>query len=128
MAHQNPQPEPGLQHGWTDHEKALAGVDSGELAAWLVDLIDVRVFYQTHPAAPRPRRTVMNIRIPAGSDEDRHAAVDAVAEDLGVHTETTPDGCYMAARHFGGVTVEAHYTPAAAQVQNHQRFLHGKAA
>jgi hypothetical protein len=24
MAHQNPQPEPRLQHGWTDHEKALA--------------------------------------------------------------------------------------------------------
>jgi hypothetical protein len=128
MAHQNPQPEPRLQHGWTDHEKALAAAGGGERAGLVADMTSVAVYYATHLDAPLPPHVVMNIPIPPGTDEARHAAVDEVARDLGVHTETKADGCYMASRHFGGVTVEAHFTPAAAQVQNHQRFLHGEAA
>jgi hypothetical protein len=120
--------EPRLQHGWTDHEKALAASSGGERAQFVIDLTDIITYCATHLDAPIPPHVVMNIPIPPGTDEDRRAAVDEVARRYGVHTETTEDGCYMAARPFGGVTVEAHYTPAAAQVQNHQRFLHGEAA
>lgn len=117
--------EPRLYHGWTDHEKALAAGGTGERTGLVSDLTSVAVFTATHLDAPIPPHVVMNIPIPPGTDEDRRAAVDEVARLYGVHAETTKDGCYIAARHFGDVTVEAHYTPAAAQAQNRQRALYG---
>lgn len=115
-------------NGKTAHEMDLAAADGGRRAQFAIDMTDLAVFCATHLDAPIPPHLIANIPIPPGTDEDRRAAVDEVARRYGVHAETTADGCYMAARHFGDVTVEAHFTPAAAQARNWQAVTHGKAA
>lgn len=98
-------------HGKTPHELALAA-DGARCARLITGLIDLEVFYETHPGAPVPDRPVLSIRVPDGPGIDRVAAVDAIAEALGVHTQLR-HGCYMAMREFGPLLLEAHYTPAA---------------
>src|SRR6266699_4056577 len=80
-----PYTEGAPMNGYTPAELALrrSGVDTALL---LIGLVDLEVFYRTHPGAPVPQKPTLNIRIPdsAESREDKIAAVEAVAEALGV--------------------------------------------
>lgn len=96
--------------GRTARELRL-GADGGKTAEWLIGLVDLEVFYKTHPGAPVPDCTTLSIRVRDGSDGERRAHVNAIAEALGVHPVERGDGTYMAARMFGPLTVEAHFTP-----------------
>jgi len=98
--------------GFTPAEEAIrhAGVETANL---LIGLVDLEVFYRTHPGAPVPQTPVLSIRIPdcAKSREQKITAVEAVAEALGVHAVWENGTCY-ARRQFGPLLLECHYCPA----------------
>lgn len=111
--------------GPTDHELALRTVLEGERRISLITaLVDLEVFFETHPGAPVPDHTILSIRVPDGDDSAREEAVNAVAEALGVHAQWK-NGCYIAARQFGPLTLEAHFTPIEAKRENARRALRG---
>lgn len=93
-------------------------------ASLLTGLVDLEVFLETHPTAPAPDCTTLSIRVPDGDDSAREAAVDVVAEALGVHAQWR-NGCYMAARQFGPLTLEAHFTPIETKREIARRALYG---
>ena len=100
--------------GFTDRERELAIAAQGPGTGMCLALAELELFWEHHRAnAPDVHELRLNIRI-AGSTEDKLAAVQAIADWLGVPV-TQKNGCYIAMRRFGAgedsVTVEAHYTP-----------------
>ncbi len=98
-------------NGCTPAELALrrSGVDTALL---LIGLVDLEVFYRTHPGAPLPQQPTLSIRVPdsAESREEKIAAVEAVAAALGV-SPVWRNGVLYACREFGPLLLECHYTP-----------------
>ena len=98
-------------NGYTPAELAIrrSGADAALL---LIGLVDLEVFYRTHPDAPVPQKPTLNIRIPdsAESREDKIAVVEAVAAALGV-SPVWRNGVLYACREFGPLLLECHYTP-----------------
>ena len=102
--------------GLTDREKELAVTAQGPGTGICLALAELELFWENHRAnAPRVHELRMNLRITSeGSTEDRLAAVQAIADWLGVPV-TERHGCHFAQRRFGSgedsVIIEAHYTP-----------------
>ena len=97
---------------FTPAEEAIVQGGGAELARLLVGLVDLTVFYRTHPSAPLPDGRVLSIRVPdsAHTREERVGAVTAIAEALGVVPQWR-HGVLYAAREFGSLLLECHYTP-----------------
>jgi hypothetical protein len=89
------------------------GSSGAETADFLIGVTDLEIFYRTHTGAPVPQHPTLSIRIPAAatSRDEKIAAVEAVAEALGVHA-TWQEGVLYARREFGPVLLECHYSPA----------------
>jgi hypothetical protein len=96
--------------GLTSHEQDLAAITPARRAELIAALTDLGAFYEAHPHAPVPDQPMLNIRITGDDPHERAEAVRAVARALGVRAEWQ-DGCLIAARQFGPLTLEAHYTP-----------------
>lgn len=114
----------GLTASELERRRALEGQ---RRASFITALTDIAVYYETHDSAPIPDCKTLGFRIRGEDDSEREAAVNAVAEALGVHGQWR-NGVYIAARQFGPLTIEAHYTPAAAKQQAARRVLHGTRA
>lgn len=97
--------------GLTLHEQDLAALSPARRAEFLAGLAALGAFYQDSPAAPVPDFLTLTIKISGNDRQEKIEAVLAVARALGV-TAGWQDGCFIAARAFGPLTVEAHYTPA----------------
>jgi hypothetical protein len=104
--------------GLTPHEQDLAAISPARHAALIAALTDLGAFYEAHPHAPVPDQPVLNIRITGDDPRDKAEAVRAVARALGVCAEWQ-DGCLIAARQFGPLTLEAHYTPGQTIISGH---------
>lgn len=78
-----------------------------------VGLLDLATWYATHPSAPLVTPT-LNIPVPPGARGERIAALQEIADALGVDVveqkgpNGEPDGTLVAERWFGPVRVEAH--------------------
>ncbi len=102
--------------GLTDREKALAIATCGPGTGINLALAELSLYWDNHRRnAPDVHELRLNIRITDdGGDDDRIAAVQAVADWLGVEKRCL-HGCHIAQRRFGfgedSVIVEAHYTP-----------------
>ncbi|HEX3957761.1 MAG TPA: hypothetical protein VHZ03_14180 [Trebonia sp.] len=96
--------------GLTPHETDLAAISPARRAELITALADLEVFYETHPKAPVPDHPVLSVRVTGDDRQEKTEAVLAVARALGVQAEWQ-DGCLIAARQFGPLTLEAHYTP-----------------
>jgi hypothetical protein len=102
--------------GLTDREKALAIAAQGPGTGICLALADLELFWENHREnAPDVHELRMNLRITdEGTPEERLAAVQAVADWLGVPV-TERYGCHIAQRRFGtgddAVIIEAHVTP-----------------
>lgn len=98
--------------GKTPAEQAIAAGGGAELARLLIGLVDLTVFYRTHPDAPLPEGRVLSIRVPdtAQTIDERVEAVTAIAEALGIKP-VWRHGVLYAAREFGSLLLECHYTP-----------------
>ena len=103
-------------NGLTDREKALAIAAQGPGTGICLALADLELFWENHRKnAPDVHELRMNLSITnEGTPEERLAAVQAVADWLGVPV-TEKYGCHIAQRRFGAgedaVIIEAHYTP-----------------
>jgi hypothetical protein len=112
--------------GLTDRELAKrAALEGQRRASFITALTDIAVYYETHDGAPIPDCKTLGFRIRGEDDSEREAAVNAVAEALGVHGQWK-NGVYIAARQFGPLTIEAHYTPAVAKQEIARHALYGK--
>jgi hypothetical protein len=96
--------------GLTPHEQDLAAITPARRAELITAFADLGAFYETHPAAPVPDQRELNIRVTGDDRQEKIEAVCAVARALGVTAEWV-DGCFIAARQFGPLSLEAHYTP-----------------
>jgi hypothetical protein len=100
----------------TPREKERAAAVQGPGTGICLALAELELYWENHRKnAPGVHELRMNIRIAAeGSTEDRIAAVQAIADWLGVEKHER-HGCHIAQRRFGtgedSVIVEAHYTP-----------------
>ena len=102
--------------GPTDRERELAIAAQGPGTGICLALADLELFWENHRAnAPQVHELRMNLRIAdEGTQEDRLAAVKAIADWLGVAV-VERHGCHIAQRRFGtgddSVIIEAHFTP-----------------
>jgi hypothetical protein len=101
--------------GLTDRERELAVASGGPGTGIVLALADLELFWEHHRAnAPDVHELRLNIRIDPDSCGDRMAAVQAVADWLGVPV-TERYGVHSAQRRFGtgtdSVLVECHCTP-----------------
>lgn len=102
--------------GPTDHEKELAVAAQGPGTGICLALAELELYWENHRKnAPQVHELRMNLRITdEGSTEDRLAAVQAIADWLGVPVQER-HGCHIAQRRFGtsqdAVIIEAHFTP-----------------
>ena len=100
----------------TDRERELATAAQGPGTGMCLALADLELYWENHREhAPDVHELRVNIRIiAAGSITDRLAAVQAVADWLGVEVHERY-GTHFAQRRFGtgadSVIVEAHFTP-----------------
>ena len=103
-------------NGLTDREKELAIAAQGPGTGICLALADLELFWENHRKnAPDVHELRMNLSITnEGTPEERLAAVQAVADWLGVPV-VERYGCHIAQRQFGAgedtVIIEAHYTP-----------------
>lgn len=104
--------------GPTAHEQDLAAIDPARRTELITALADLEVFYETHPRAPVPDHPVLSIRVTGDDRQEKTEAVLAVARALGVQAEWR-NGCLIAARQFGPLTLEAHYTPGQIIIRGH---------
>lgn len=102
--------------GLTDREKDRAIAAQGPGTGMCLALAELELFWEKHREnAPDVHELRMNIRIAdEGSPEDRLAALNAIADWLGVLV-TERYGVHHAQRRFGAgadsIIVEAHFTP-----------------
>jgi hypothetical protein len=102
--------------GLTEREKELLLARQGPAAGFGLALAELSMYWDNHPdGAPEMHEPRLNIRIDSdGTPEDRLAAVQAIADWLGVKV-TERHGVYIAQRRFGtgenSIIIECHFTP-----------------
>ena len=106
--------------GPTPHEAERAAAAQGPGTGICLALAELELYWENHRSnAPDVHELRLNVRITdEGSPEDRIAAVQAVADWLGVEKHFL-HGCHIAQRKFGtgdaSVIIEAHFTPSPAK-------------
>jgi hypothetical protein len=106
--------------GPTGSEWERAVATQGPGTGMCLAIAEAELYWENHRKnAPDIHELRMNLRIDNdGTTGDRIAAVEAIADWLGVTMEKR-NGCFTAQRRFGtssdSVIIEAHYTPNPAQ-------------